>query len=208
MTSATSLRMAGLWFLQLDWILQSLSILVGCVNIQCALDRKTHFCIKCNLTVSRFRTHTVWILPQSVSLVKQRAKEEPHLLLQGGGTHFKPWLFCSEAFSNPCALLLPLKCQRHVVDSSSQAFKLFFFPQIWTQVEWCHCPSVEQTSTHWVTKSIILYGSLTASQMVELGTLQFHLTKFALFLFFFLLGTPGCRIQESNCGTLVWHSFT
>lgn len=79
MTSAMSLRMAGLWFLQFDWILQSLSVLVGCVNIQCALDRKTHFCIKCNLTVSHLRTHTVWILLQSVSLVKQRAKEEPHL---------------------------------------------------------------------------------------------------------------------------------
>lgn len=31
----------------------------------------------------------------------------------------KPWLFCSEAFSIPCALLLTLKCQRHSVDRSS-----------------------------------------------------------------------------------------
>lgn len=47
MTPVASVRMAGLWFLQLEWILVPLSILVACVNIQCALDHETHFCIKC-----------------------------------------------------------------------------------------------------------------------------------------------------------------
>lgn len=140
-----SVRMTGLWFLQFEWIIVPLSIVdafFSCVKIHCTLDHQTHFCIKNNWIFSNLHTHPVWIFLQWLELAKQKAKEDSDLPLQGGERHLKPWLFCSEAFSNPCALLHPLKCQRHLVDSSSQAFKLFSFSQIWTKAEWGYCQSV------------------------------------------------------------------
>lgn len=110
----------------------------------CSLHLITMFfcCISRNQMLCHLHKHSVWIIFQWLALAKQKAKEYSDLLLQGGESHLKPRLSCSEAFFSPCTLPLPLKCQRHLGDSSSQAFKLFPFSKIWTVVEWGHCQLV------------------------------------------------------------------